>query len=297
MQVGTFPQVSEPVLETRGLIKRYGRVHALSGASFTVPARSITAFLGENGAGKTTAIKTILGFLRPDSGQVLTRAPRIGYVPERPAFFPWLRGRDVISLTAGACRFCPADLERNVGVLADRIGFEAGLLDRRVPGYSPGNQKKLAYLQNLLLSPDFLIVDEPFSSLDPLAIRSVRNLMAEFRAKGGTVLLSSHLIGELERICDRFIILQRGRVVVEDSLESLRKNYLFVRLPPDSPWPEIPDGVNRAASPFWMRNSTQGRLALVEKSTARRLAVATGRSGGLAFELPTLESLYFFFTY
>jgi ABC-2 type transport system ATP-binding protein len=296
MQVGAFPQVSEPVLEARGIIKRYGRVHALSGASFSVPARSITAFLGENGAGKTTAIKIILGFLRPDSGQVLTRAPRIGYVPERPAFFSWLRGRDIISLTAAACGVCPADLERNVGAISERIGFEPDLLDRRVPGYSLGNQKKLAYLQNLLLSPDFLIVDEPFSSLDPLAIRSVRDLMAEFRAKGRTVLLSSHLIGELERICDRFIILKRGRVVVEDHLERLRENYLFVRLPPGSLRPEIPAVLNLAALPFWMRNSAQGRFALAEKSTAQRLAAATERSGGLALELPTLESLYFFFT-
>jgi ABC-2 type transport system ATP-binding protein len=288
--------MSEPALEVRGLFKRYGMVQALNGASFSVPAGSVTAFLGENGAGKTTAVKVVLGFLRPDSGQVLTRAPRIGYVPERPVFFSWLRGRDIISLTAQTFGVRRAGLKRSVEELSEKIGFEPGLLDRRVPGYSLGNQKKLSYLQNLLLSPDLLIVDEPFSALDPAAIRSVRDLMAAFKAAGRTVLLSSHLIGELERISDRFIILQRGRVVVEDVLDRLRKNYLFVRLPPSARPPRFPDSGGGTASPSWRRDSARGTVVLAEKASAERLTAVTEVPCAPALERPTLESLYFFFT-
>jgi ABC-2 type transport system ATP-binding protein len=288
--------MSAPAVQASNAAKRFGRVQALSGVSFSVQPQTITAFLGENGAGKTTAIKLVLGFLRPDSGRIGCRGGRIGYVPERPAFFPWLRGRDIITTTGRAYGVGAEDLAGKIAAMSARIGFETNLLERRVPGYSLGNQKKLAFLQNLILAPDILIADEPFSSLDPPAIRGVRELFVEMRGEGKTLLLSSHLIGEMERICDRFIILKRGRVVIEDDLARLRDNFRFIRPPAGRLRLKAPLHEDECVPPLWSRPTPAGVVALAEKSEAARLAREAPGSARVKLEEPTLESLYFFFT-
>ncbi len=215
--------MSDIVLRAENLSKRYGRVQALRGASFSVRRNTVTAFLGENGAGKTTTIKLLLGFLRPDSGRIEKAARRIGYVPERPVFFSWLKGGEILRLTARSLR--PAEEEADsshFARLADEIGFDTELLDRRPFTYSPGNQKKFSYLQSLLIDPDFLIVDEPLSSLDPNSIRLVRRLFGRMKAEGKTLFLSSHLISEMERMADQVIIIKKGRIVIEGDLARLR---------------------------------------------------------------------------
>ena len=214
--------MSDFILRVRGLSKRYGRIRALRGADFGLRRGAITAFLGENGAGKTTAVKLILGFLRPDSGRVELAVRRIGYVPERPVFFPWLKGEEIIALTARQSGIEMEERRRKTGRLADRIAFATELLDRRVPTYSLGNQKKFAYLQSLLIDPELLIVDEPFSSLDPYSIRMVRDLFLEMKKDGKTLFLSSHLISEMEKIADEFIIIKKGHIVVHGDLDHLR---------------------------------------------------------------------------
>ncbi len=285
-----------PAVEALNLSKRYGRVAALIDASFFAPANAITVLLGENGAGKTTAIKLILGFLRPDSGWLESKASPVGYVPDRPVFFPWLRGRDVIALTAKGWDFHPAGLDFRVAALSDRIGFDPGLLSRRVSGYSLGNQKKLSYLQSLLISPGLLIADEPFSSLDPAAIRSVRNLLLDLKRGGATLLLSSHLISEMEKICDSFIILKNGRVVIQEGLASLCENHTFVRLPKGLPAPLITNRHDTAGSYLWSRISSGVITVLADRAKAQSLSEAAGGSERIRTEPPTLESLYFFFT-
>jgi len=214
--------VSDSILRVRGLSKRYGRIRALRGADFRLRRSVITAFLGENGAGKTTAIKLILGFLRPDSGRVERSAQRAGYVPEHPVFFPWLKGREIIALTARLPAIGAEERRRRTEHLAGKIAFDVGLLDRTVPTYSLGNQKKFSYLQSLLIDPELLIVDEPFSSLDPSSIRKVRALFAERRAGGKSLFLSSHLISEMEKIADEFIIIKKGHIVIQGGLDDLR---------------------------------------------------------------------------
>lgn len=214
--------MSDFVLRVGGLSKRYGRVRALRGADFSLRRGAVTAFLGENGAGKTTAIKLILGFLRPDSGRVELAARRTGYVPERPAFFPWLKGKEIIALTAGLSGINPQERSRMTERVAELIAFDIDLLERRVPAYSLGNQKKFCYLQSFLIDPELLIVDEPFSSLDPPSIRKVRDLFLQMKKDGKTVFLSSHLISEMEKIADEFIIIRKGHIVIQGDLDHLR---------------------------------------------------------------------------
>jgi ABC-2 type transport system ATP-binding protein len=205
-------------LEVRGLAKSFGPVRAVKKADFSVRRGAVTAFLGPNGAGKTTTLRAILGFVARDHGQVDIRASRIGFVPEAPAFFPWLRGLDLVRLTARLAVLPPDELEQRVKALGPLLHFDLGLLSRRAATYSGGNRKKLAYLLGLLVAPDLLIVDEPFSALDPPAMRAVRTLFIALRERGAAVLLSTHLIAEAERICDDFIIIQEGVVVAQDNL-------------------------------------------------------------------------------
>jgi ABC-type multidrug transport system ATPase subunit len=210
----------EPLLRVERLAKRFGSVEAVKDATFDVRSGASMAFLGENGAGKTTVLKVVAGFLRPDSGSFSWAVRRVGYVPERPAFFPWLDGGEILRVTA--LRFGLAHGEAAVSIdgIARRISFDPSLLGRKLQTYSPGNQKKFAFLQNLIISPDFLIVDEPFSALDPIAIKGVRELFLELRAKGKTFLLSSHLIAELEKVSDEFIIIKSGRTLAQGTLSA-----------------------------------------------------------------------------
>ncbi|MGB7294778.1 MAG: ABC transporter ATP-binding protein [Candidatus Aminicenantales bacterium] len=217
-------------IQAERLVKSFGRVEAVRGVSFCVRSQTITAFLGENGAGKTTTLRLLLGFLRPDSGSVSLGATRVGYVPEQPAFFPWIKGEGIVRATAGKYGIPPSVVGERLEELTGRLGFDPGLLVRIVNTYSAGNRKKLSYLQSLLVSPDLLVVDEPFSALDPQSIRAVRELLLEMRAAGQTIFLSSHLLSELERVCDDFIVIRKGRIVAQDNLPKLRDGHVFVRL-------------------------------------------------------------------
>ncbi len=208
----------ESPLRTERLCKRFGAVEAVREATFEIHPGVITAFLGENGAGKTTVLKLVTGFLRPDSGRFSWAVRRVGYVPERPAFFPWLKGDQILLATARAFGLSRGEAAAEADGISRRISFDPSLLNRKVQTYSPGNQKKFAYLQNLLVRPDLLIVDEPFSALDPIAIKGVRELFLELRAESKTVLLSSHLISELEKVCDEYIIIKSGRITAQGSL-------------------------------------------------------------------------------
>jgi len=204
-----------PLLQAQRLCKSFGEVEALKNASFDVQANSVTGFLGENGAGKTTVLKLLLGFLRPDCGCFSVGAERIGYVPERPAFFPWLRGGEILEHTARLFGISRSEAEERTDLLCRRLAFDRRLLGRKAQTYSLGNQKKLSYLQSLLIRPDLLMIDEPFSALDPASIRSVRLIFRGLKDQGRTLLLSSHLVSELEKVCDAFIIIRAGRIVAQ----------------------------------------------------------------------------------
>ncbi|HOW84439.1 MAG TPA: ATP-binding cassette domain-containing protein [Candidatus Aminicenantes bacterium] len=214
------------MIEAHKLAKRYGRVEALQDVSFKIRKGTITAMLGENGAGKTTTLKIALGFLRPDAGSVAIAPGRVGYVPDRPAFPAGLDGWTILGLCRNRERaggegngrsFAAAVLGASRSLL-----FDPGLL-RRAPGaYSAGNAKKFAFLQNLVLAPDLLVADEPYAALDPPAVKCVRDIFCGLRDAGKTVLISSHMLAEMERIADGFVVLRRGRTIVHAGLREWR---------------------------------------------------------------------------
>ncbi|GAB1817725.1 ABC transporter ATP-binding protein [Herbidospora sp. RD11066] len=183
--------------------------------------------LGPNGAGKTTVIKMMLGLVRPDAGEVMllgrpvtdpqARA-KVGYLPELFRYQPWLTAREVLDLHV---RLAAADVPEKE--LRDTLGL-VGLADRagdRVGGFSKGMQQRLGLAVALVARPEFVVLDEPTSALDPIGRADVRDLVLSLKERGVAVLLNSHLIGEVERVCDRVVILDKGRVAASGTLAEL----------------------------------------------------------------------------
>jgi ABC-2 type transport system ATP-binding protein len=218
-----------PAIETDRLAKRYGSTVALAGLSMVVPRGQVFGFLGPNGAGKTTAVKLLLGLARPTGGTGrLLGAPlgdrlvrrRVGYLPELFRYQAWLTARDVLRLHGqlGGVRSTerPAAIARSLRTvdLADRA-------DTRVGTFSKGMQQRLGLAVALLGRPAIVILDEPTSALDPIGRLDVRTIIRGLRDEGTTVFLNSHLLGEVERVCDVVAIVDRGRVVAGGPLDDL----------------------------------------------------------------------------
>ncbi len=216
-----------PAMWCTGLRKRFGRRTAVDGVSFTVDRGEVVGLLGPNGAGKTTVIKMLLGLTRPDAGEVLllgrpgsdprARA-RVGYLPELFRYQPWLTADEVLGLHTrlGGVAIPAAERRESLALvgLADRGGD-------RVGGFSKGMQQRLGLAVALVARPELVVLDEPTSALDPIGRVDVRDLVRSLKGRGVAVLLNSHLIGEVERVCDRVVILDRGEVAAAGTLADL----------------------------------------------------------------------------
>jgi len=210
-----------------GLRKRYRRQTAVDGVSFTVARGEVMGLLGPNGAGKTSVIKMLLGLVRPDAGEVLVLGrpagdplsrTRVGYLPELFRYQPWLSAAEVVDLHVRLSRAdVPASEQRDALALVG-LAHRAG---DRVAGFSKGMQQRLGLAVALVARPELVVLDEPTSALDPVGRADVRDLLLSLRERGVAVLLNSHLIGEVERVCDRVVILDKGRVAASGTLEEL----------------------------------------------------------------------------
>jgi ABC-2 type transport system ATP-binding protein len=221
--------VSTPAIDLHDVAKSYGKTTALEGLSLTVGRGELVGLLGPNGAGKTTTIKLLLGLVRPTagSGQVLgaplgDRQARaaIGYLPELFRYQPWLHAREVLALHAELARV-PSG--RRGGAIDDALAL-VGLTDRAndpVSAFSKGMQQRLGLGVALLGDPDLVLLDEPTSALDPVGRTDVRAIVRAARDRGATVILNSHLLTEVERVCDRVIILDHGRIIAAGSLDEV----------------------------------------------------------------------------
>jgi ABC-2 type transport system ATP-binding protein len=218
-----------PPVEVRGLVKRYGELTAVGGVDLTVHDGDVYGYLGPNGAGKTTSLRMMLGLIRPTAGSVrlFGRDPQAtaaaldgvaGFV-EAPTFYPYLSGRRNLELLAaydggGARRRIDAALE--AVELADRARD-------RVGGYSHGMRQRLGIAAALLRDPKLLLLDEPATGLDPAGMRDMRTLIRRLSEQGMTVLLSSHLLAEVEEVCNRVAIVRAGRIVYEGEIAALKR--------------------------------------------------------------------------
>ena len=216
-------------VEARGLTKHYGRIAAVDGVDLTVRTGDIYGFLGPNGAGKTTALRMLLGLLTPEAGSVrlfgrdpLHELPEAldgvaGFV-ETPHFYPYLSGRKNLELLAA---FDGGEASTRIDPTLELVDLGDRARDR-VGGYSQGMRQRLGIAASLIRDPKLLILDEPTNGLDPAGIRDMRGLIRDLAAAGMTILLSSHLLAEVEELCTRVAIIRSGRIVYEGGLADLR---------------------------------------------------------------------------
>ncbi len=225
-------------IETRELAKRYGTAAALTDLTIAVGCGETFGFLGPNGAGKTTALKLLLGLTRPTSGAGdvlgaplgdLETRRRIGYLPELFRYQEWLSAREVLAFHARLLAL-PHTTRRAETERVLQIAGLSARADDRVRTYSKGMQQRLGLAVALLGSPQLVFLDEPTSALDPLGRHDVRELIDDLRRQGTTVFLNSHLLTEVERVCDRIAIVDRGRVVASGSLGELLGTSSAVRV-------------------------------------------------------------------
>jgi ABC-2 type transport system ATP-binding protein len=218
-----------PALAVRGLGKRYGRVRALDGVDLEVEAGELVGLLGPNGAGKSTLVKIACGLVRPTGGESeICGAPAgsaaarraLGYLAELFRFPGWVSADELLVLHQRLAGSKGGAAER--GELLELVGLTEAR-DRRVEQMSKGMQQRLGIAQALVGSPRVLLLDEPTSALDPSGRRTVRVLLEELRSRGHAVLLNSHLLSEIELVCDRVAIISRGRLVAEGSPAELSR--------------------------------------------------------------------------
>ncbi|WP_420451845.1 ATP-binding cassette domain-containing protein [Ilumatobacter sp.] len=218
----------DPVVVT-GLGKAYGRRVALDGVDLHVGPGEVVGLLGPNGAGKTTLVSTLLGLVHHDVGtaRVLGRPAgdptarrAVGYLPERFEHPGWLEGRQVLVTHARLLGLANDGRAAAADDALRRVGL-AGRGDERVEGYSKGMQQRLGLAAAVLGRPELVVLDEPTSALDPIGRREVRDVIRGLRDRGTAVLLNSHLLGEVEQVCDRVVIIDRGRVVRSGTIADL----------------------------------------------------------------------------
>ena len=228
------------MIEVKGLVKNYGALRAVDGVSFTVKRGDILGFLGPNGAGKSTTMKVITGFLRPTAGVALvgghdvTAEPvavkrLVGYLPENAPAYPEMTVEEFLGFVAETRGF------RTAAQKQPRVERVIGLCHlepvrrQSIETLSKGYKQRVGFAQALLHDPPVLVLDEPTDGLDPNQKHEVRNLIKQMAAEK-TVILSTHILEEVEAICTRMIIISRGRVVVDDTPEGLRARHAGARL-------------------------------------------------------------------
>jgi ABC-2 type transport system ATP-binding protein len=289
------------VLEFDQAYKRFGTLAALDSCSFVVRPGRLTGFLGPNGAGKTTAMRAIFGLVALDSGAVRWRGAeigpeqraRFGYMPEERGLYPHMKVRDQLVYLGRLCGRSSREVTSSVDIWLERLGLTARA-DERLDALSHGNQQRVQLIAALVNEPELLVLDEPFSGLDPLAMASMSEMLAEVAAAGASVLFSSHQLDLVEDNCEDVVIISAGRVVQAGDLAELRaavpQRFVTVRY--------------RGAAPDWSAaqavevvDDREGWVRLqvdpgADLSAVVALAQHDADVIGFAFEPPTLSELF-----
>lgn len=225
-------------ITARSLRKRYGRQIALAGLDLDVEPGQVVGLLGPNGAGKTTTVKILTGLVTPTSGTatlfgipVADPAARrkLGYLPEHFRFPGWLTGLQLLQYHARLVGRDPRNERGRLHRLLERVGLE-GRGDERIAGYSKGMTQRLGLAQALVGEPELVMLDEPTSAMDPLGRREIRELIGSLARDGVAVLLNSHLLSEVELVCDHVVVIDRGRVLRSGTMDEVRSPSLEMRI-------------------------------------------------------------------
>lgn len=229
------PPGSVPAIELRGVVKDFAvglrgvKVRAVDDFNLHVAVGQVFGLLGPNGSGKSTTIKIILGLLAPTTGECLVGGVPsgrvearidVGYLPESPNFYRHLTGRELVRFYARLCGLRGAALARRVDEVIGWVGM-AEAAGRRVGTYSKGMLQRIGLAQAIVHDPKLVILDEPTAGVDPLGSAAITELILELKAQGKTILITSHLLAQIEDVCDRVAILDRGRLMLEGAVDDL----------------------------------------------------------------------------
>ena len=226
-------EATAPAVRTTGLVKAFGSHHAVDGIDLHVPRGAVYGFLGPNGSGKTTTIRMLLGLVRPTSGSIemlgepmphraASVLTRVGSLVEGPAFHGHLSGRaNLARLDAVDACSDPRTSRERIDTALRRVGLQ-NAAEKRFRAYSLGMRQRLALAAALLSERDLLVLDEPTNGLDPQGTREIRHLIGDLHAEGVTVLVSSHLLSEIEQVCTHLGVMRAGRVVAQGTVEEIR---------------------------------------------------------------------------
>ena len=290
------------MLSFDGATKRFGLLTALDRCTFTARAGRLTGFLGPNGAGKTTAMRAVFGLVELDDGTVrwqgrpvsAAERERFGYMPEERGLYPRMRVRDQLVYLSRLYGRGTRDATACVDAWLERLGL-AGRASERLDRLSHGNQQRVQLIAALVNEPELLVLDEPFSGLDPIAISAMSELLSDQAAQGVTVLFSSHQLDLVEDLCQDVVIIEHGRIVLAGDLNDLRatvpQRFIDIRYqgpPPD--W--------RRLAPAALIEASDGHARLrVERGIdmAALLAALPGGGAGLVsftYQPPTLQELF-----
>ena len=279
-------------LACHGLHKRYGDHVALRGVDLRVERGEILGFLGPNGSGKTTAMRIALGLLRADAGtvRVLGRDPwtdhehrlRLGYLPSSPRYYERMRGRRLLEHLE-AIGGAPATLRDE---LCERLGLSTADLARPVYAYSRGMRQKLAIVQALQHDPELCLLDEPSEGLDPLVQEAFFAILRDRREAGRTIVFSSHVLSEVEVLCDRVALIRAGEIVDTRTLAELREGRPRVVRVRSSELLTLPDCEPLASADGWQRFAARGNI------TTLLAALAAAPVEDVAIEEPSLEDIF-----
>ncbi len=295
-----------PVVVVEHLAKTYvlgflrRKVRAISDVSLRVERGEIFGLLGPNGAGKTTTLKVLMGLVRASSGRAeLLGAPvgelaakrRLGYLPESPYFYDYLTGRELLVFLGKLCGLRRADATRRAGQLLEQVGL-AGAADLALRRYSKGMLQRVGLAQALIHDPELVVLDEPMSGLDPLGRKDVRELIVELRRAGKTVLLSSHILSDVELLADRVAILVRGRTVDTGPLHQLLDaRVLSTEVVVEGATPALLEEIGRLGHPV-VSSPASALITVSEATGVDPLLDLVHRHGGRIYSvMPRKESL------
>jgi ABC-2 type transport system ATP-binding protein len=289
------------VLEFDAVVKRFGSIAALDECTFAAQPGRLTGFLGPNGGGKTTAMRAVFGLVELDAGTVCWRGEpvraedraRFGYMPEERGLYPKMRVRDQLVYLGRLCGRTPNDVGRSVDNWLLRLGL-AGRVNDSVDSLSHGNQQRVQLIAALVNEPQLLVLDEPFSGLDPIAIGVMAALLSELAAEGATVLFSSHQLDLVEDLCEDVVIIDHGHIVLAGELADLRAAVpqRFVEIRYDGP---PPDWSRLASVEVLETKDGHVRLRLdhdADLAALVALATANGMPISFDYQPPSLSELF-----
>lgn len=222
----------ESAVSLSGLVKTFKDHRAVDGLSFEVPAGEIFGLLGRNGAGKTTTIRMIMDIIRPDSGRVRVLGQemhdglkdRIGYLPEERGLYPKMKIQEVLTFQGSIQGLTRADARSRVGGWLERLELSKWA-DKKVEDLSKGMQQKLQFIAAVIAEPELLILDEPFSGMDPVNQELFKDLILELNRKGCTIIFSTHVMDSAERLCQSIALIDKGRAVLNGTVQSIKQRF------------------------------------------------------------------------